>query len=438
MSPPSRRDILRASGVSIVAIAGCANQNEPSDETTTVTQATRTRATTRRTQTRTDTTQKTTKNPVECSLESLPEEGWPLPDRDPANTNYAPTATSSAETPSVRWRQRAEPPKSHEQMRVRFTDPVVTDDRVFAGKELVPSSHTPMPDENALHAYDRASGEQVWTYSTGDEVPRVAGVMGDTVYVATTYTLHAVNRSEGTRRWTFDPTEDIEAMLPMDSRIYVACSGSIVALGVDGDVTWATSVNGRITARPAVANGTVYVGTDYETVIAFGTDDGRKRWSTPLAASASNDPDNVLNLTVTGCGLLGTANGTVVALTPDGSVRWRATGKHTSLSTDGTTVYAGTADGHLRALSIADGTPQWKASLGIADPQMADGIYEDPVVTDENVYVSSRPESIYSLDKHTGRKHWRLTFDSLAHAGKPVVVRDELFVSVGEMLIAYT
>lgn len=430
---PSRRDVLRASTVSLIAISGCASQNEPPDDETTVKRTTQT--TTQQAQTQTGTTRTTTKS-IGCTPSALPEEGWPLPDRDPANTNYTPVADNSDEKPSVRWRRRAEPPESHENMRTRFTNPVVTDDRVFVGKALVPGSHTEMPDENSLNAYDRASGDLVWTASTDDEAPRTVATKADAVYASTLNRLYAFGRSDGSNRWIFGPEDSVETMVPTNNRIHVGTgTGSVTALRSDGSIAWTTALTDRITTRPAVHDGALFVGTDDGTLTALRGDDGGERWSRTLSEPDSDESHSVGNLAVTDCGLLVTIGGTVLALDLNGAVRWRVPGGHNVLSTDGTNVYTGTADGHLRAYSIVDGTLRWETFLGIADSQMADGIREDPVVTDGSVFVSSRPETVYSLNKRTGRKQWQLTFDS-SHAGKPVVVRDGVFVSAGSMLTA--
>jgi hypothetical protein len=72
MTLPSRRDLLRASGVGLAAIAGCTGRDPDSNETTT-----RTTVETRRTETvaPTETTSNTTTStPRDCVPESLLED----------------------------------------------------------------------------------------------------------------------------------------------------------------------------------------------------------------------------------------------------------------------------------------------------------------------------------------------------------------------------
>lgn len=434
MSPPSRRELLRTSGVGLLALAGCTGRDDPPDDATTPTRRTETTV-----QTISETTERTTtEKPQECAPKSLPKTGWPLPDRDPANTNYAPSATGPTEEPSVRWKRKAERPDAEGYVEVGFTDPVVTSDRVFVGKRLLPGAETEMPEGNTLHAYDRASDERVWTYPLGDEAPRGLAVAGDAVYVATWSRLSALGRTDGTRRWTFDPEEGVRAIAPTDERIYVtAGSGSVTALRSDGTEEWATSVGERSTARPAVYDGSVFVGTADGTLTALRAADGHERWSATLAGGGPDSDRLVTDVTVTDCRILAIASDDVVALDPGGSVQWRATGGYGTVSTDGASVYAGTGGGHLRAFSAADGAVEWETFLGDRNHRRVDGIWADPVIADGTVYVSARPDSLHSFDAETGRESWKLTFDSLAHSGKPVVADDDLFVSAGKVLAAF-
>ncbi|UPV74150.1 PQQ-like beta-propeller repeat protein [Halorussus limi] len=440
MSPPSRRELLRASGVGLAALAGCTARDDSLDDAATRTTTRRTETTAQRTSETTTTTEQTTTaaEASECAPKSLPETGWPLPDRDPANTNYAPSATGPVEKPSARWQRTAEPPETDAYVEAGFTDPAVTSDRLFVGKRLLPGAESPMPEGNALHAYDRASGERVWTYPLGDEAPRALAVTGDAVHVATWSRLSAVGRTDGTRRWTFDPEEGVEAVTPTDERIYVtAGSGSVTALRSDGTAEWTASAGERLSARPAVYDGSVFVGTADGTLTALRASDGRERWSATLAGGDSDSDRLVTDVAVTDCRILAIASDDVVALDPDGLVRWRATGGYGTVSTDGASVYAGTDDGHLRTFSAAGGAVEWETFLGDRNHRRVDGIWTDPVVADGTVYVSARPDSLYSFEARTGRENWKLTFDSLAHSGKPVVADDDLFVSAGNVLAAF-
>ncbi|UPW00192.1 PQQ-binding-like beta-propeller repeat protein [Halorussus gelatinilyticus] len=437
MASPSRRDLLRATGLGLAAIAGCAGREAPPNDTTMHT-ATETRHTETTTQTTTDTMSETaTSAPRDCVPESIPENGWPLPDRGPTGANYAPAATGPTEKPTVRWKRTVEEPETEGYLDVALTSPVVTADRIFVGKALYPGTENEMPDENAVHAYDRETGELDWSHPTKATVPESVAVMGEAVYVVTAGSVRAVERRGGVERWRFDPERGVQAATPTDGRIYVSTdSGSVVALRTDGSVAWTASVGDWVGTRPAVHDGTVFVGTGDSRLTALRTDDGGERWSVQLVTSESNAREVPGDVAVTDCGVFATPHGGVVALDFDGRVRWRATGGQYVLSTDGETVYTGTESGRLIALSAADGAVRWRTLLGEGSDQKVEDVSSDPVVADGTLYCSTRPGSLHSLDADTRTENWNLEFDSSSEPEKPAAVDDELFVSVGPSLVA--
>lgn len=429
MTPPSRRDVLRASGVGFAAVAGCAAQDEPSDETTT---QIRTWSTTRRTETETTRETTTTNERTDCTPESLPVDGWPLPGRDSGNAHHAPSANGPAETPSVRWKLTAERPDVDGHVETRFTDPVVTADYLFVGKALLPGTETQMPDENQVHAYDRASGERAWTYSTGDEAPRTVAVMDDSVYVSTWNSVHALDRTEGVRRWTFEAENAVAGAVPVDGRVYVAGErGTVSGVRDDGSVVWTASVGERISDRPAVRGGTVFVGSDGRTLTALRTEDGRELWSITTDSGESNAYERVWNVTPTGCGVFVTIGGDLYAI-DDGDVQWRATGSYRLVSIDGETVYAGTTDGDVRAFSPTDGTVRWDRFYGSKGPNRVDGI-AGLTVGSETVFASVVWGGLRALGTDDGDEQWSLSGD-WEHPGTPVVVDDSILLSQGKYL----
>ncbi|PSP27982.1 hypothetical protein BRC65_03565 [Halobacteriales archaeon QH_2_65_14] len=74
----------------------------------------------------------------------------------------------------------------------------------------------------------------------------------------------------------------------------------------------------------------------------------------------------------------------------------------------GLTVYVGTQDGTVYAIDAAEGTEHWTFETGGA-------VMSSPTVVDGVVYVGSNDQSVYALDAGNGEELW--TFD----AGRPVV-----------------
>lgn len=442
MSPPSdrndvrrllRRDLLRAGTLGFVTLAGCAG-TQPSPETTSTTAETPTATATEQTATATETETTTAgESTRECDLKSLPGRGWPLPGRGRSNTNYAPSATGPTEEPSVRWKRRAEYPETDAYFEVRFTDPVVTTDRVFVGKALYPGTETKMIDGNYVHAYDREDGERVWTYPTGKRVPEAVAVLNDSVYVATGRSVHAIARDEGTGRWSFEGEGGVAGVTPTDGRAYVAGKrGTVSAVRDDGSVAWTASVGDSITERPTVGDGTVFVGSDGPTLTALRAEDGREVWSMTADIGESNTHERFRNITLTECAVFATADGDLYAIDDYGEVQWQAGGRYGSLSTDGETVYAGTSDGDVRALSATDGAVRWKRFFGVKEPNRVDGI-AGLTVGSETVFVSVIWGGLRALGTDDGAERWSLSGE-WEHPGTPVVVGDSVFLSRGKYL----
>lgn len=445
MSLPSRRDVLRACGVGVGALTGCSGRDDSPDATTSETTRTATRTTEETTTDEPTTEQTTTEHGrSECLPASLPTEGWPLPDRDPANTNYAPSAVGPTEKPSVRWKWKAEQPDVENYIGIQFTNPAVAGDRLFVGKALKPGTMRPMPDGNALNAHDRASGEHVWSYPMEKEAPESVAATDDAVYVTTEETVHAVERHDGTRRWRLELGTAVDGIVPADGRIYVATEtwsesdtrvGAVTALRPDGTEEWTSAVGAGVRTRPAVADGTVFVGDDDGVVTALGAADGRERWSKSLGETGPHSYPSVDDLAVTDCAAFANVDGDLVALSHDGVVQWRADGEYTALSIDGASAYVGTGEGLLRVLSADDGAVEWETLLGERGDGVG-GIHEDPVVTDDAVFVANRSDHLHSSDAATGTERWKLKIDVQGRSGKPVVADEQLFLSVWSHLIA--
>ena len=78
---------------------------------------------------------------------------------------------------------------------------------------------------------------------------------------------------------------------------------------------------------------------------------------------------------------------------------------------NGDTLYVGSWDGYLYALSTADGSLKWKAYLGqthsrLCTPDTA-GITSAPAVTDKALYIGGGDEYLYALNPQNGAVLWK-------------------------------
>jgi outer membrane protein assembly factor BamB len=106
---------------------------------------------------------------------------------------------------------------------------------------------------------------------------------------------------------------------------------------------------------------------------------------------------------VTGLVMVGTRDGWLHALRPDGTLAWefRGAGPFDAVpAIEGDTVYAGSSDGRLYAIGLATGKERWRYD---AKEELA----TRPVVAGGTVYVASLQETLFALDAGTGAWKWQ-------------------------------
>jgi outer membrane protein assembly factor BamB len=200
---------------------------------------------------------------------------------------------------------------------------------------------------------------------------------------------------------------------------------------------WRTDVDGIYTMPgPVVADGAVYVGSGES---AYGADaaTGDTRWSVDLGGlthyfSPSVTSDGVLFAAQSN--ITGGKPGTLTSLSPAGERRWEREFAITSSPSelDGT-VYVGTSqtDGaQVHALSDADGSDQWTASLD------ATRIRGAPAIAEGVLYVSATDVSsdtglVAALDAADGSELWTRTFDVGTQAA-PAVRDGVLYIQAND------
>jgi len=122
------------------------------------------------------------------------------------------------------------------------------------------------------------------------------------------------------------------------------------------DITeqWSYQTGGAVNSSPAVADGTVYVGSSDDNVYALDAADGTEQWSYQTGDDVFSSP--------------AVADGTV---------------------------YVGSNDNNVYALDAADGTEQWSYQTGSE-------VFSSPAVADGTVYVGSFNGRVYALDAADG------------------------------------
>ncbi len=128
-------------------------------------------------------------------------------------------------------------------------------------------------------------------------------------------------------------------------------------------------------------------------------------WRLPLVQPGSNAPleeGGVAVDSASGLAVCGTRDGWLHAVRRDGTLAWefKAGGAFPAPPTiDGDTVYVGSGDGRVYALSLADGKLRWSYD---AREEMG----SRPAVAGGSVYVMSLQDTLVALDARTGEWKW--------------------------------
>jgi eukaryotic-like serine/threonine-protein kinase len=276
-------------------------------------------------------------------------------------------------------------------------DVFVVDDRIIASADVEKAAGV----DAGIHAFDRESGRQLWTYRAG------RGVLGAVV---------------GTGRRVFAYT----------------ATGDLIALDIDsGKLAWSHPLKASAWESPGVAVNRVFGGSDDGSLYAFSAETGRIEWQRKLSAAIAtsiraNDSSLYVGTSDGAMHRLSPATGeplssqkldsalkpssaplitkdavivlladeradyrAIVALDPAlGSVKWRreAPTRWTTsrvFATDNTTIVGGPT-GELTAYCVADGSSAWSHKVPMAPIRSIGG-------TTEMLYVGTPQGALFAI-----------------------------------------
>lgn len=274
-------------------------------------------------------------------------------------------------------------------------------------------------DDGNVYAVDAETGTEAWSFDTNGSVWSSPTVSEGTVYVGNDNgTVYAIDASDGTEVWGYDTGNPNVRTSPtiVDGTVYIGSGdasfggtgGAVHALDVtDGTERWVYETNTSIVSAVSVDDGTVYAGESSGVVHALDAEDGTEIWSfvtdSEQVASVSLTSDG--NLYVGGGGFFSEMNKLYSLNTTDGSVAWKRNTSAAVFSPPTVTgnqekdrLYFTTGAGEARAYTTS-GEDLWNINIGpIVDTS--------PTVVGEAVYVGSRDNSTYALDKSDGSVFW--------------------------------
>jgi outer membrane protein assembly factor BamB len=237
--------------------------------------------------------------------------------------------------------------------------------------------------DGRLVAYELANGRVAWEYSTGSSpIESSPLVIGNTIYVgAWNGRLYAVATDSGRLRWSFQASDDIKGSAAQagDLIVFGDYSGNVYGVRAsDGTQAWKTKAGRRFYGGPGIADDIAVIGDVGGAVVALQASTGTRLWRQGTRGAFVYASPAIARGTV----FIGSYNGTFEARDlKTGKVRWtfdaggRISGSATVV---GDTVYTsvlarrGEQD-RTFGLDVATGKERWRGNDGRYSPAVGAG-----------------------------------------------------------------
>ena len=246
---------------------------------------------------------------------------------------------------------------------------------------------------------------------------------GDSVYAASRAgTVARLASASGQARWRISAGKRISGGVGSDGVLAVVATdeGEVIALDArDGAVKWRARVSSEVLAAPKLGEGLVLVRSADSRIFAFGAEDGKRRWvyQRPAASLIVRSP---AGLTIhMGAAYAGFSGGRLVAITlANGSARWEATVALPKGATElervtdivgdpaalGREVCAAAYQGRVACYDGQNGNQLWARDMSTLTGVSFDARY---------AFISDDKGAVHALDRTNGRSIWKQ--DRLAH-----------------------
>lgn len=301
--------------------------------------------------------------------------------------------------------------------RVKWSFP--TGDRIVSSPALHAGALFFGSDDGHLYAVDAAGGRERWRFRTGGPVASSPAVADGRVFFGSyDGRVYALDEKTGGLLWkfatggerrfearglhglqpkqqTFADPYDVYLSSPAvaDGTVYVGSGdGHVYALdAANGALRWKADTGEVVHASPAVADGTVFVGNWASRLFAFDARSGAERWRFQAGT------DELMHNQV---------------------------GFQSSPAVAGGVVYVGCRDSNLYAVDAASGRERWRFSTGMS------WVVGSPAVAGGRVYFATSDSSlVHAVDAASGRPLWQQQAPAFMFAS-PVLAGDLLLIGV--------
>jgi outer membrane protein assembly factor BamB len=180
-------------------------------------------------------------------------------------------------------------------------------------------------------------------------------------------------------------------------------------------------VKGHIVATPVLDGATLYVADGLGAVHSVNLTSG------VVSNTIFKSSDRIWGGPAFSSGTLyvGSLDGTIDAIAPDGSRRWSKDvggGIAGDVTVEGDTVYVGTLESRFIAVDAATGNERWHFDG-------SDWFWAKPLITNDTLYLATTEGRVYALDRATGQERWHSnTTESDVHTS-PVIVGGALVIA---------
>lgn len=360
---------------------------------------------------------------------------WAMAGRDPAHTAAVPSHDGLKGEDL--WRFETPHPLS--------AAPAVSGGQLFLGT-----------GDDRIVVLDAATGDLLWERRLTTVTVTTPAVTPDAVYVAVRDgLLLAVDRQDGTELWRFQADGASFASPAVYRGVVYAGSwnGTLYAVDAEnGRLLWTFRADGSVVAPPAFQGDLMALAVDDGLVYVLDLITGRKRliFDTLNALAESPVFTGEYFLIGTGRGRLAAVDWTKLEYPferafrswrqqfvvwglqaepplPKGLVWGRVLSRDSALSgpavLDGV-AYAGSRDGRLHAVSVADGALLWEYDTGAL-------IHSAPAAAGRSVYIGNDAGEVHVVDRVTGELD-RIVRTGVPLTGRIVVTERGLYVTSGE------
>ena len=251
-------------------------------------------------------------------------------------------------------------------------------------------------------AFDASNGQRLWTKKMEIAMRGAPTVADGKVYaVDRNNTVYAFNVSDGEIAWSFNTIPETSGLVGSSSPavggglvIAPLSTGDVVAFNAKGEPAWSDSLSrtGRfagfaqlsdVSARPVIADGTVYAVGVSGRMIAASLRDGRRLWDQEIAS----------------------------AYMP---------------AVSGNSVFAVTVDGRVVAVDRQNGVLRWAQQLPVGEKKKRI-TYAGPLLAGGRLYVGSSEGQLLTFDPANGSQLGAITIGEPVFIA-PIAVNGRIYV----------